>query len=80
MAKAQPYMHGPTGGLPDSSCHIAKWDKDSRGQAVLVKGKGQGTWELQHCQVGKISLYPVNSPGIQLRQQKGCSLKVKTKL
>lgn len=44
MAKAQLYIHVPWGGLPDSSCHTAEWDKDSRGQAVLVKGKGQGIW------------------------------------
>lgn len=80
MAKAELYTHGPMGGLPDSSCHTAEWDKYSRGQAVLVKGKGKGILELQHCQIGKISLHLVNSPGIQLRQQKGCSLKVKTKL
>ena len=80
MAEAQPYTRGPTGGSPDSSCHTAGRDKDSRGQAVLLKGEGQGALELQHCQIGKISLHLINSPGIQLRQQKGCSLKVKTKL
>lgn len=70
---------GPMGsleGLPDVSCHTVE-GTGSRGQAVLREGKGQDTLELQHCPTRVISLHLGNSPGIQLGEQKGCSLKCK---
>lgn len=53
---------------------------DSRGQAVLREGKGQEILELQHRPIGAISLHLHNSLGIELREQKGCSLKLRTML